>query len=835
MRPSRSFACAVAVLVAVLAGSLLLPRGTQPPPLEPGRSPAEPASTAAASGGTAGLERQPATPTTTPAVERQLVVRGRCLAAEDGRAVVATVRIGRDEGGLIEQVGTLANEPLAVTTTDANGEFSCAVAIDGETNLRVHAEAPGRAPAGARDRSSPGDIWELGDIRLVRTTAVRGVVVDTSGAPVAGAEVGIVMIGHDPPALQFRESHSALTDGRGEFVFGDPVATGEWYVRVERTGALRAPRKLQTEAGQPLDVRIEVERPDPALALHGQVVDGSGNPLAGVALSVYGAGARGSAESDADGRFVVHKGPPHPDQGEPGLDLQASRAGFEQTSPRKNEITAWGRRDVQVVMRPLGDLVVRAVDAHGSMVWPFTLTIGKVSANGAAWSVRRPWQQQAGEGHIVLPRLPTGSYSLVLEPEDRALATAGPVRFSVDEHSERELLVRVASRTEVQVLVVDGSSGAPIPGCTVELLASLTANPADGAGPAPDLAAVRAGASPSPRQVAMALASTDAGGAASLTAAPGPWLLRARCVSHQPLALAIVAAPNGGVHRLALTAAAVLHCDLQPRELLPALGLGQAKPERRLAVVALVGRERVGRAEVAADGSFVLGPLPPVRVALQLTTWLAANAVSNTALPHALGDIDGAVAGRIDRTFDVGPLAPATVRGVVLWDGQPMRNSQFFLSRLQPEPVHSVRVPTDGDGRFETLVPGGMLGAMLAIPSDPGPGHVSLPLDERHAVAAGGSLELRIAAAPRSLRLRLLRPDGEPMAHVRVQVVGSGHQRPGRLETDAGGRVDVPLAPYGEFTVTTKTADGVSWSGRVGAAATASVVGIDVTLAPEAK
>ncbi|MBL8736638.1 MAG: carboxypeptidase regulatory-like domain-containing protein, partial [Planctomycetes bacterium] len=251
--------------------------------------------------------------------------------------MVATIRIGSDDGGLVEEAGTLANEPLAVAATDANGVFSCAVAIDEDTDLRVHAEAPGRAPVGARGRISPGETWDLGDIRLVRTTSVRGVVVDTSGAPVAGAEVGIVMIGHDPPVLQFRESHSTLTDDRGEFVFGDPVATGEWYVRVERTGALRSPRKLQTEAGQSSEVRIEVERPDPALALHGQVVDVSGNPLAGVALSVYGAGSRGSAESDADGRFVVHKGPPHPDQGEPGLDVQASRVGFEQTSPRKNE------------------------------------------------------------------------------------------------------------------------------------------------------------------------------------------------------------------------------------------------------------------------------------------------------------------------------------------------------------------------------------------------------------------------------------------------------------------------------------------------------------------
>lgn len=172
------------------------------------------------------------------------------------------------------------------------------------------------------------------------------------------------------------------------------------------------------------------------------------------------------------------------------------------------------------------------------------------------------------------------------------------------------------------------------------------------------------------------------------------------------------------------------------------------------------------------------------------------------------------------------------MHGLVLWDGQPLRHGQFFLRRLSPEPLRLVRVPTDGDGRFRTLVPPGTLGPMLAIPSDPGPGHVSLPLDERHIVAAGGELELRIAASPRSLRLRVLQPDGAPLANTRLLLSAPEHQRPGGFATDAAGRVDVSLAPYGAFTISAKVG-GVDCAGRVGADPTGDLV--DVPLAVAAK
>lgn len=823
----------VAFVAAVLAAAWLLVRTNATPlPNDLGAGSTVASLEPAASAASLPAAREAVTPSANAAA-LAVVVRGRCLAAEDDRAVVAHVRIGVDDGEPVEVAGALAHEALAAATSDGDGRFVCTVPLPAVADLRVHAESQGRAAAGARERSlAPGSTWDLGDIRLARAAGVRGVVVDASGAPVADVEVGLMMLGHEPPALQFRESHTAVSDARGAFVFAEPVAAGEWYVRVERTGALRTPRKLQL-VGEAVDVRIEVERPDPAAALHGRVVDEAGAPLGGVELSAYGEGSRGRAVSGADGTFVLAKGPPHFDRGEVGIELLATLAGHEQTSPTKNAVAAWGRRDVVVVLRPLADVVVRAVDPRGASVWPFALTVGKLGSGGDTWSVRSLASQRAGDGCVVLPRLPSGDYALLLVPQDQALAIAGPVRFHVDAHSEREQVVRVAERAAVAVEVVD-VRGAPVPACTVELLASFSANAADGALAAPDLAAVRIPAVPGPRQVALAQAATDHAGRATLSAAPGPFLLRARCTTHQTASQPIVVAPNGGIHRCVLTDAAVVYGRLQPLALLPTLGLGQAKPERRLAVAAVQGKQQVARAEVAADGTFALGPLPLAMVTLQLQAWLPANAVSNQTIPHALGDVDGATLGRSERTFDVAAFAPATATGLVLWDGQPLRHGQFFLQRLSPEPLRLVRVPTDGDGRFRTLVPPGTLGPLLSIPSDPGPGHVSLPLDERHVVAAGGSLELRIAAAPRSLRLRVLQPDGAPLANTRLLLTAPGHQRPGGFATDAAGRVDVALTPYGAFTITAKVG-GVDCAVQVGSDAGTTGDLVDVRLVAVAK
>ena len=84
------------------------------------------------------------------------------------------------------------------------------------------------------------------------------------------------------------------------------------------------------------------------------------------------------------------------------------------------------------------------------------------------------------------------------------------------------------------------------------------------------------------------------------------------------------------------------------------------------------------------------------------------------------------------------------------------------------------------------------------------------------------------------MRLRLLQPDGAPLANARVQIgSGDGYNRPGSLQLDAQGRVDVALAPYGGFRVQAKSAAGVDLAAEVGGIDAGAAEGVvDVPLAP---
>ena len=778
--------------------------------------------------------RDPVAPVAALPATAVLTVRGRCVAHEDGAPVSASVHVAADDDG--ERTTTVPVQPLASIRTGDDGRFLVAVPLAAACDLRVFVQASDRAPVGGRRRAVvPGSDWDVGDLRLVRTATVRGEVNDSSGAQVAGAEVMLVRIGQDVPELTFRDAHVAVTDARGAFAFAEPVAAGEWYLRVERTGGLRTPRKTQVPPGGEHVVPIEVERPDPALAIRGKVVDRTGAAVAGIQLTAHGEGARGSAVSEADGTFVLPKGPPHFDRGQTGVELQARGEGLEQASPTATQRVAWGQHDVLVAMRPLSELVVRAVDARGQPVWPFTVLAGRMSASGESWVPLSAGRQRTAGDHVVLQRLESGSHSLLLPAQGLASARTGPVPFVVGEASPRELVVTVPDPVDVQLEVVD-AVGLPVPRCTVQLVASLGLLPPDAAATALEIAALRGVTGRPMRQVVLATAVTAADGRATFRAPPGEWLVRTSCATHLPLARTVVVGAASSHQRLVLTAAAVVHGRLVPATALPALGLHEAKPERRLAVVARVGKSEVARSEVAADGTFVLGPLPSGSVSLRLATWLTANAVHGGVVQHPLGDVDGTGAVVVEREYDVAAFAPATASGQLVFDGVPLRHGQFFLRRLQPEPVVAVRVATDDVGAFTTFVPPGELGVMLAIPSDPGPGHVILPRPERWSVAAAQSLTLRLEATTRRLRLCLLRPGGAPLANTRVVLQGDGYDRPGVLQTDAQGRVDVAPAPYTAFSVQAKDEAGaelVSAPCSIEAAAEAGVV--EVLLAPRSR
>lgn len=775
-----------------------------------------------------------AVPEPPAAKDAELLVHGRCLAAETREPLQASLRVLDDDGAAAPG----EREAMAAVASREDGTFELRVAFAGQKNLRLEATARDRAPmSGRREAAEVGGSWDLGDVLLVRTAGVRGEVVDPTGAAVVDAHVQLLMLGADPTPMTFASSHGASSDARGQFAMASPVAAGEWYVSVDGTGALVAPRRVRVNEGGEQFVRIEVERPDPAKSITGRVVDRAGLPVAGVALSAYGEGARGRANSGAEGAFVLHRGPPHFDRGKPGVELSAQAPRLEHVRPPEGQWVAWGQRDVVVVMQPLSAVTVRAVDARGERVEAFDLLYGQLTGANKSWLDYTAAKVKRVEGGVVLEDLRRGEHVLLLVPRDEALAVAGPERFVVGDGPPGESTVRVPDCVALRVEAVD-AAGTGVPGCDVDLLAGFGEGPADAALPWKRVRSVRSSGLRGSRQVSIASGATDGQGVASFGAPPGRFLLQARSRTHLPLAREVVVSASEPRVRIVLEAATVLRGRLVPREALPGLGLGQSRPERRLAVVARVtsagaprqrGRE-ITRAEVAADGTFTLGPLPPGVMALRLEGWLVCNEVHTGAVSHALGEID-AVGGRvIEREFAVGAFLPAVATGIVLLDGVPVADGQFFLRRLQPEPLVSVRVATGKDGRFRTLVAPGVIGPQLAIPSQPGPGHVILPLPDRWTLVAGETRELRIEGRTRRLRLLVRGKDGEPLRDRRVRIDADDFQRPGSLTTDAEGVVVIDVAPPGEFTVHVSNDPGPELSSSLQVPAGEGAASLEVTL-----
>jgi hypothetical protein len=130
------------------------------------------------------------------------------------------------------------------------------------------------APAGGRAQTGP-----------TGTGAIRGRVLEPTGAPIAEADVSLVQFGQDPnPTNRW----TARTSGAGEFEFAG-LPAGRYQLIASRVGYATRPfqssglfdlgRDLTLEDGQTLD-GLDILLPR-AGAIRGRVVDDAGRPVAG--------------------------------------------------------------------------------------------------------------------------------------------------------------------------------------------------------------------------------------------------------------------------------------------------------------------------------------------------------------------------------------------------------------------------------------------------------------------------------------------------------------------------------------------------------------------------
>ncbi|MCB1036162.1 MAG: carboxypeptidase regulatory-like domain-containing protein, partial [Acidobacteria bacterium] len=202
-----------------------------------------------------------------------ITARGRVEDAEERPVPGAQVRLwpAGDDPRL-----NLFREPTHRTFTDAEGHFSFHALAEGLYELELVASGHASRRLPGMKVAAPEADW--GALQLAAGLRLEGQVQEASGAGIG--EVAIwVQTGPEArnlfPYQRLEEAPDATSDPRGGFQVEDLAAGTTMSLRLTREGfAPKTVPGLTLPLDQPLVITLE-----PASAVRGQVLDGSGNPL----------------------------------------------------------------------------------------------------------------------------------------------------------------------------------------------------------------------------------------------------------------------------------------------------------------------------------------------------------------------------------------------------------------------------------------------------------------------------------------------------------------------------------------------------------------------------
>lgn len=735
------------------------------------------------------------------------VVVGRCVQASSGQPLAGCEPALRLDAA--DDAPALAS---AITPVDGRFVLQCTHDpwVD---SLRVTVTRDGYvARSGVWPTPEAGTTVDLGDLPMLEAIEVRGVVVDTVGAPVEGVDVLFAHIELQSDRRSDVEPEDLLratSDTAGRFVFAGRAFPGEWYCGAEYSGALVEPRSVRVEEGtSPFHLRVVVERPDPAFDIVGSVVDEAGQPVGGMRFAAYGEGFMGRGRSQRDGRVVIRRAGPIRDDGEPGayLNVDDPSGRYEVVEPAADARFAWGSRDeLRVVVRDRVDREVHVRRRDGDPVTRYTLFVlrGEQRLQLAGSLTQRGVHE---DGRCRLPRLRSGAHAVLAVPRDRQLAPSLPVRFEQVPGVVAAPVAVVLDPPAQVVVVVRDQAGEPLADSDVELVMPLGDATLDAAAVVPALERLDHARSPS--HVAYARSVTDANGAAALEAPAGDYLVRVRGADHVAAIEPLRVRDGAGPQVVRVRRAASLFGVVGPADALQRLRelASQGGGDVRVAV----GREREHAPEpavVAADGSFAIGGLDAGAWSVSLRYWLRTGEVRADDVTLWLGDVTLAEGERRELPIDASAILPGTVRGTIRAGREPLANVHCFLRRNGPGPFLNLRVATDANGAFAGVVPAGDYGFSMTYPAQPGPGWLNIVLPDEWQLQPGQVHDVQFDVPLRRVRLRVVGPDGAPVAGAQLKVTRTGYFLPGGLETSADGTCEVFPAPLDRFDVQVRVGD----------------------------
>ncbi|HEX5054816.1 MAG TPA: carboxypeptidase-like regulatory domain-containing protein [Planctomycetota bacterium] len=427
--------------------------------------------------------------------------------------------------------GALVGETTsdAPTSTAGDGHFELTVARGpGTTSLLVLARD--QAPLLSQHELPAVAVHELGDLQLQLGGDLRGRISDAAGTGLPGATATLHVLGNGAPLDRDSLHAPQVADARGDFVFAH-LAPGTYRVAASAPGRQTAQSPVVTvRDGSPTELAPLVL--DEGHELRGIVLGPAGEAVPAASVRVRQRAARTrvdvTVETAADGRFVCTALPAG------ALDVAVEKQGF-----LRRELTGVDAREELVVQLSAGlRLTGIAVDARsGQPVERFAAMIRRLgdvapAANGSMeqqlqrqiavlrqaattaaddaqrtdklrladeLEVRlRRVHQQASSRPLVVPAdvgpvlaRPEGAFTFEgLEEGLYAVAVSSPAhQFAQQE----PILVQQGAAPELRFALVAGhalvgnvvavTSGAPVPGATVDLMRSIDASaPSDPAG-----------------------------------------------------------------------------------------------------------------------------------------------------------------------------------------------------------------------------------------------------------------------------------------------------------------------------------------------------------------
>lgn len=564
---------------------------------------------------------------------------------------------------------------------------------------------------GRWEELAEGVTQDVGDVFMRRGVHVVGRVLDVDDAPQEGVcvtlrlrQTGLA----DGDQVKPLWGWQAFTKADGSFAMDGWFVPGYYAVDTQKL-ELQSPKAVTLSAERPdVSLVVVVKLPAPKGVISGRVLDETGAPVRNVRIEDRSARGWASAESKRDGTFAIERQKTNDSE---IAKLVLVTHDYEATADGPRQV-AWGTKDVEFHVTRAPSLTVRVTDAANAPVGSYVVRLVPRNRNGYSSDDSKPRAEgQHDDGLVVIPGLTRGDWLLCVEfPPDTGFdpiaeaftQQAGPRRV--------DLRAGPPQRRAMRVVDVAGASVAD----TAVLLCDPFDQPFDDARQilSQEQWLLNAGS-----KCARVLSEsvTDAEGRTELRGPAGRDL--GLCVlgpGHLPVRVSPVRLEIDDELVVRVSRGARLVGKIVPAEALVELkrlaGVtpgATLKPPLSLSFESQQGRfPKLGTGtgslawlQIAADGSFDARGLPPGPwdVGVDGRVVFGSGSFSRRFPAGHVDLVDGQTT-QFD--LELTAMLPGTLRGLVLWNGQPLVDTAVELECAE----NRVQVTTDKDGRFEQLV-----------------------------------------------------------------------------------------------------------------------------------